>query len=51
MLDIDPGKYGDFIWSAYGLSVAAFIAMIWFALARTRYWRKQARSLTKDTEV
>ena len=51
MLDLDPGKYGGFIWSAYGLSLAAFIAMIWFGLARARYWRQQAQRPTKEPEV
>lgn len=51
MLDLDPGKYGEFIWSAYVLSLAAFIAMIWFGLARTRYWREKAQSLIKDPEA
>jgi heme exporter protein D len=45
MLDLDPGKYGFFVWGAYGISLAAFAGMIWMTLARSRYWRTQAERL------
>lgn len=48
MLDLDPGKYGYFVWGAYGLSLAAFLGMTWLTLARARHWRAQAERLTKD---
>ena len=48
MPDLDPGKYGLFIWAAYGLSLAAFVGMIWLTLARSRYWRAQAERLRSE---
>ncbi len=50
MLDLDPGKYGLFIWTAYGLSLIAFVGMIWLTLARSRYWRMEAKRLKTELD-
>ena len=43
MLDLDPGKYGVFLWSAYGLTALAFLGMIWMTLRVSAHWRRQAQ--------
>jgi heme exporter protein D len=45
MLDLDTGKYALFVWPAYGVSLIAFIGMIWTSLAFSRRWRKRAEEL------
>ena len=40
------GKYGAFIWPAYGITALVFAGMIVGSLARTRRWRKRAQELT-----
>lgn len=45
MLDLDPGKYALFVWPAYGMSLAAFVGMIWMSLGFSRRWRKRAEEL------
>jgi heme exporter protein D len=49
MLDLDPGKYGLFIWGAYGISLAAFVGMIWLSLARARHWRRKVERLRGES--
>jgi heme exporter protein D len=47
MLDLDAGKYAAFVWPAYALTAVVFAAMIWFALAQSRRWRRQAEKTGK----
>jgi len=41
------GKYGAYIWPAYGASVLAFAWMIADTLIRARRWRREAERLEK----
>ena len=45
MLDLDTGKYALFVWPAYGISLIAFIGMIWASLGHARRWRMRAEEL------
>lgn len=45
MLDFDAGKYAAFVWSAFGLTVVVFAAMIVSALAHARRWKRRAEEL------
>ena len=42
------GKYGAFIWPAYGITALMFAAMIAGALNHARRWRRRARELTGE---
>jgi heme exporter protein D len=42
MLDFNAGKYAVFVWSAYGVTAAASIALIVDTLVRARRWRRAA---------
>ena len=46
-LALFAGKYGPFIWPAYGLSLLAFAWMIADTLIRARRWRREAERLEK----
>jgi heme exporter protein D len=39
------GKYGAFIWPAYGVSFLGFAWMIADTVLRARRWRREARRL------
>ena len=41
------GKYGPYIWPAYGASVLAFAWMIADTLIRARRWRREVERLEK----
>lgn len=45
MLDLDPGEYGLYIWTAYGLSAAGLAWLAASSLAFARRWRRRAESL------
>lgn len=47
MLDLDAGKYAAFVWPAYAISAVVFVAMIGFALAQARRWRRRAERAGK----
>jgi heme exporter protein CcmD len=47
MIHLETGKYGFFIWTAYGISTAMFVFMIASALLHSRRWRKRAEALTR----
>lgn len=36
------GKYGAYVWPAYGVSLAGMIAMIGDTFIRARRWRREA---------
>ncbi len=46
-LALFAGKYGAFVWPAYGVSVLAFAWMIADTLIRARRWRREAARLEK----
>ena len=45
MLDLDPGPYGFYIWTSYGLSAAALAWLAVSSLAFARRWRRRAETL------
>ena len=51
MLDLDPGKYGVYIWAAYGLSLAGLAWMAVSSLAFARRWRRRAEALEARAEA
>jgi heme exporter protein D len=52
MLDLDPGPYGFYIWTSYGLSAVALAWMAVSSLAFARRWRRRAEALeTRAREV
>jgi len=54
MLDLDPGKYGAFLWPAFAISALVIGWMVIDSLSSARRWRKEVqrlealRSETKD---
>ncbi len=42
------GKYGAFIWPAYGVTVLAFAGMILSSLRHARRWRGRAEALGRQ---
>ncbi|MGI8840157.1 MAG: heme exporter protein CcmD [Caulobacteraceae bacterium] len=47
-LAVFAGKYGPYIWPAYGVSALAFAWMIADTLARARRWRRAAERLEES---
>lgn len=45
MLDLDPGKYGAFLWPAFAISVLVIGWMVVDSLSRARHWRKEVERL------
>jgi heme exporter protein CcmD len=45
MFDIEPGRYGFYVWTAYGLSTLVFLILIVSALRHAARWRKKAQDL------
>ncbi|MFM8820178.1 MAG: heme exporter protein CcmD [Phenylobacterium sp.] len=45
MLDLDPGPYGVYVWTSYGLSAAGLAWLVVSSLVFTRRWRRRAESL------
>ena len=41
MPDFDMSPYGGFVWSAYGLSALALLALLCGVLWRARRWRRE----------
>jgi heme exporter protein CcmD len=46
MPHFETGKYGFFIWTAYGLSAAVFVLLIVSSLAHARRWKARAQALS-----
>jgi heme exporter protein D len=46
-LALFAGRYGAFIWPAYGVSLLAFAWMIADTLARARRWRREVERLER----
>ncbi len=47
MIDLETGKYGFFIWTAYGISAAVWLFLIVSSLLHARRWRQRAEALTR----
>jgi len=45
MLDLDPGKYGAFLWPAFAVSALVIGWMVVDSLLSVRRWRKEALRL------
>ena len=45
MIHLETGKYGFYIWTAYGLTAAVFVVMIVGALSHARRWKARAEAL------
>ncbi|MFI4965934.1 MAG: heme exporter protein CcmD [Caulobacterales bacterium] len=45
MIHLETGKYAFFIWTAYGVTAAVFLAMIASSLAHARRWKARAEAL------
>jgi heme exporter protein CcmD len=51
MLDLDFGKYGPFIWGAYGITGLVFALMILSSLRHSAHWRRRAEELKAQEDV
>lgn len=47
MIHLETGKYGFYIWSAYGLTAVVFAGMIVGALNHSRRWKARAEALSR----
>lgn len=47
MIHLETGKYGFFIWTAYGISAAVWLFLIANSLLHARRWRRRAEALTR----
>ncbi|MEY4249595.1 MAG: hypothetical protein RJA87_1228 [Pseudomonadota bacterium] len=45
MLDLDPGKYGAFLWPAFAISALVIGWMVIDSLSSARRWRKEVQRL------
>ena len=45
MLDLDPGKYGAFLWPAFAISALVIGWMVTDSLSSARRWRKEVQRL------
>ena len=45
MLDLDPGKYGAFLWPAFAISALVIGWMVVDSLSSARRWRKEVQRL------
>ena len=48
MFDFDAGKYALFVWPAYAVTAAVFLALIADSLSRARRWRRAVEAREKD---
>jgi heme exporter protein CcmD len=47
MIHLETGKYGFFIWTAYGISAAMWVLMVAGALLHSQRWRRRAEALSR----
>lgn len=47
MLNFETGKYAFYIWTAYGLTVAVFVAMIAGSILHARRWKARYEALNR----
>ena len=45
MLDLDAGKYGFYVWTAYGVTAVVLIVLVAASLRHAARWRKKAKEL------
>lgn len=45
MLDLDPGPYGFYVWTSYGLSALGLVWLGVSSLLFARRWRRRAETL------
>jgi len=48
MLHFETGKYGFYIWTAYGLSALVFVALIASSLGHARRWKQRAQAQARQ---
>ena len=51
MLDLDFGKYGAFIWAAYGISALVLTALTVTSLQFSAHWRRKAEQLKAEEDA
>ena len=47
-LDLDPGRYGAYVWPAYAITALVFAGLIVDTLLRARRWRRQTERLQAE---
>jgi heme exporter protein D len=47
MIHLETGKYGFYIWTAYGLTALVFLVMIVGALNHARRWKTRFEELSR----
>ena len=47
MLHLETGKYAFYVWTAYGLTITVFAAMVLGSLAHSRRWKARAEALAR----
>jgi heme exporter protein CcmD len=47
MIHFETGKYGFYIWAAYGLTAVVFVVMIAASLAHARRWKARFEELSR----
>ncbi len=47
--NLDVGRYGAFIWTAYGLSALTLLALTVDSLVRAARWRRAAKAAPPKT--
>jgi heme exporter protein D len=45
MLDFNAGKYAPYVWPAYAITLAVFLAMVLGVLMNARRWRRAVLAL------
>ena len=49
-LDLDPGKYGAYVWPAYAVTALVFAGLIADTLLRARRWRRETERRQAERE-
>ena len=49
-LDLDPGRYGAYIWPAYAVTALVFGWLIVDTLLRARRWRQETERRQRERE-
>ena len=47
MLHLETGKYAFYVWTAYAITAAVFIALIATSIAHARRWKARAEALAR----
>ncbi len=51
MLDLDMSPYAAFVWPAWGISAIVLAALVVRAVAASRHWKAELKSLESDGEA